>query len=491
MNWGKFLFPLFFYCSSSKAASFDVNAFKQAFESVNSFEFRYFDPQLKSSEGRGNKEFSELFGVSYASALEIIGSGKKDQLNRWDYLRELALDNLELYENQPWVDYARSELLIIWGFARMRAGERIFGASDVKSAYELTNKVLASYPDFLPAKKNRGLLRALIGLIPSEYKKIAEFLGFQGSVSQGIQELSEVYRQASSPANRFLREQAGFLWLIIQKNYGTQHDLQQAINKIPISDQEWGPLRKYAMASSWMALGKRAEAERVLFSLGVKGEEKFIWLDWLRGNFLLQELHPEAEKYFNNFLAKNGHASYTKAALLRLSWLLQSQGKMMESQTLRTRVLKEGISEIDDDIEAMREVKSGILHEKCLLRARLLYDGGFYLESLKEINLCSPSSFGRLRHIEEYHYRLGRIYQATGNDSLALSMFLECLKFPTPTGSYYRPNSALMIALIHESRGNKLDAVRYYKEVLKFTGYEYQRSIEQKAKSGLRRLGVK
>jgi hypothetical protein len=48
-----------------------------------------------------------------------------------------------------------------------------------------------------------------------------------------------------------------------------------------------------------------------------------------------------------------------------------------------------------------------------------------------------------------------------------------------------------MIALIHESRGNKLDAVRYYKEVLKFTGYEYQRSIEQKAKSGLRRLGVK
>ena len=53
---------------------------------------------------------------------------------------------------------------------------------------------------------------------------------------------------------------------------------------------------------------------------------------------------------------------------------------------------------------------------------------------------------------------------------------------------YYKPMSALQIAFIYEKENNLQKANFFFNKCLSMTGFDYEKSIHQKAKAGLERL---
>jgi tetratricopeptide (TPR) repeat protein len=488
-EWGKFLFPLFFYCLCCPGSALDVERFKAYYAEASCFNIAL-PSYAESNLAVEKKNQEKVFGWSYAAALHIIGSENPLDLEKWEYLKSVSLDLMPEEDSSPWQLFARSEINLIWGFARMRAGKRISGANDVRQAWNLTEKILEKWPQFTPALKNRALLQALVGLVPSSYRRVAGILGFSGSLEDGLKNLERIYPLTTAGQFRFLNEQVGFLWLIILKNYGSESELSDALSKFFLPSERKGPLIRYAVASALIGQGKRKQAQGLLFGSDEAATISFPWLLWLKANFLLQDLNPEAEKYFIKFIKQNGAASYKKASYLRLSWLNQCLGNSQKTAYFRKKVLTEGKADVDEDAEALREVENNVIQETCLLRARLRFDGGDFFAALNEVNRCSPAGFRSLRYLEEYYYRLGRIYYKLGEETKAIQMFVKCLATPGQSDGYFKPNSALLMGLIMEQKGRREDSKKFYESAIAFRNHEYERSIEQKARAGLARISV-
>jgi tetratricopeptide (TPR) repeat protein len=484
---GGWIIPLFFYLLPIKTMGFDSTAFKKYFREANNFNIGP-PTEIELQTAIERKEVEKIFGWSYSVALSIIGSENPSDLKKWEYLRDLSLAQTPNSETSPWESYAKSEIYLIWGLAKMRAGQRILGANDLRISWNISNKLKQNWPSFTPASKNFYLLRTLTGLVPAAYRSIADFLGFQGSVQEGLIEMGKIFRSTTSGEYQFINEQHGFIWLIVLKNFGTEQDLASAIKVFSTYKKTGSILTRYAISSALISLGRRQEAAEILFSKQNPTKVPFPWIIWLKANYLLHEINPEAEKYFLEFISLSRGASYSKASYMRLAWLNQCLGKDDKYLYFSNKVLSESKAGIDEDIEAQREVENQTRHETCLLRSRLRFDGGDYVGALSEINNCSPSAFNSLRSIEEFHYRLGRIYLKIGDESAAMRMFVKCLSVPGISDAYFKPNSALMMAGIMEKKGRNSEAVKFYETAIGFRNHEYERSIENKAREGLRRI---
>ena len=124
-----------------------------------------------------------------------------------------------------------------------------------------------------------------------------------------------------------------------------------------------------------------------------------------------------------------------------------------------------------------------------LLRARLLFDGGYYDRALAEFRNTSLSDFPRYRDQLELTYRLGRIYTAQGQTEKALPLFRQTLRNGSSRQWHYAANAALQLGTIYEAAGQPDSAAYYYNSCLDLRHHEYQNSIDQKAQAGLERVG--
>src|SRR5215210_1947727 len=77
--------------------------------------------------------------------------------------------------------------------------------------------------------------------------------------------------------------------------------------------------------------------------------------------------------------------NYIKSAYQKLSWiaLLKGDDKAMKEYLSLCRI--HGIATVDEDKEAESEAYSAEVQNPQLLKARLLFDGGYYSEAIKEI----------------------------------------------------------------------------------------------------------
>src|SRR5204863_4191765 len=88
-------------------------------------------------------------------------------------------------------------------------------------------------------------------------------------------------------------------------------------------------------------------------------------------------------------------------------------------------VLYTGNSYTDEDKDAARESEKRQMPNKKLLRARLLYDGGYYKTALTELENPSNIVLTNQRDSAEYDYRLARIYHAQNDTVRAENSYIN------------------------------------------------------------------
>jgi hypothetical protein len=139
------------------------------------------------------------------------------------------------------------------------------------------------------------------------------------------------------------------------------------------------------------------------------------------------------------------------------------------------------------DRQAVREVNYPI-PDISLLRARLLYDGGNYEKALSQLSGKDTEDFKLLRDKIEYNYRLGRIYDLSLRDDLALKYYQLALDLGKNEHYYFASNAAVRMTAVNEKKRDVQKAKYYYNTAINMEDHDYENSIENKAKEGLKRL---
>ena len=145
-----------------------------------------------------------------------------------------------------------------------------------------------------------------------------------------------------------------------------------------------------------------------------------------------------------------------------------------------------GKSLVDEDIQANKEAKSGQKPNEILLRARLLFDGGYYTKC-QNLLILNSAFFVNAIHDGEYYYRLARVTDALKNYHDALEYYDLTIVKSDP-GKYYACSAALYAGMICELQGKTNMAKKYFEKCLNLDPAGYSSSLHQKAKSGLDRL---
>jgi tetratricopeptide (TPR) repeat protein len=122
-----------------------------------------------------------------------------------------------------------------------------------------------------------------------------------------------------------------------------------------------------------------------------------------------------------------------------------------------------------------------------LLKARLLFDGGYYTEAKNVLIKIEKEELTFTQQVE-LTYRLARIYQETKLLKEAKLYFEQTMLTGKSLKKYFAGNSALKLGEIFENEKNYERAKEYYSICLKMKFEEYETSIHSKAKAGLERV---
>jgi tetratricopeptide (TPR) repeat protein len=152
------------------------------------------------------------------------------------------------------------------------------------------------------------------------------------------------------------------------------------------------------------------------------------------------------------------------------------------------QIPKYGNEITDEDKSAQKESKNIALPNLYLLKSRLLFDGGYYNEAYTSLIRANKEDFKTTKEQLEFIYRLGRIQHKKENYNKAIYYYQMAIKNGDSYAYYFAANAALNLGIIYEELENNQKAKYYFEQCLNMKAHEYQRSIDQKAKAGLKRL---
>jgi hypothetical protein len=492
MKFNVSIFILLFSSSLAKASlEFNYNC-RKAYEAVTSLKFslaqQYIDIEKKNNPS--NKLI--ILTENYRDCMTLILNENKNQLKKLGPWKELRLSAIAKENKQsPYYLYTMAEINMHWAFAHIKNEEYLSGVLEISRAYKLLNKNVKQYPGFTPQYKSLGLLHSLIGVVPDEYKWAVNLLGFEGSLKEGNKELQQFYNASFSDSLNYCYQSEATLMLgIIQLNFIPE---DKSLNKIlsQINTQmQLNPVLSFIYADICMHQGNSKEAAHHLMthSYAENVYYKFHYLNYLLGQVKLYHLEADAPIYLEAYVNEFKGNTFIKAAYLKLAYYYLLHQNEEKYKFYIQKILTRGNEITDEDKAAQKEAKNGVLPNLFLLKSRLLFDGGYYNESYTSLIRANKEDFKTTKEQLEFIYRLGRIQHKKENYNKAIYYYQMAVKNGSSYPYYFAANAALNLGLIYEELENTAMAKQYYEQCLKMRDHEYQRSIDQKAKAGLKRL---
>lgn len=399
-------------------------------------------------------------------------------------------------EDSPYHLFCLAEVNLQWAFARLKFGDYTSAALEIKKAHGLFTENSEKYPTFFPNKIGLGIVHILVGIVPDNYKWITNLMGVDGSLDLGLKELREVATYGGHDSLLLIYKQEAAFYLAIAasnllKNKTEALSIVNAMEEAPsgvVAIQS--PLAIYAKASVMMKNGLNDKALAVLEQrTSPKGSYHFFFLDYMEGLARLNKLDMDASANFNKYLEGFRGLNYIRSAYQKLAWISLIQGDTTKYEAYITLIKQRGASLVDEDKQAFQEATIGVRPSVILLKARLLFDGGYYQRALNELLDHPVKSFvNNRRDLVEYTYRLARIYHETGKLEKAISFYRQTIARGSNEPYYFAAASAFQMGLIYENMGHFSQADSAYRKCLSIESSEYKTSLDQKAKAGLNRL---
>ncbi|MDH3648472.1 MAG: hypothetical protein OEQ53_02260 [Saprospiraceae bacterium] len=462
---------------------------EQAYDLI--FSLRFVEAQNKLLELKISEpdNLIRLLLSNYIDCLTIFVSEDEVVFNRLKQNKQLRLDEIRKGDSHsPYFLFSQAEIHLQWAITRIKFEEYFQAVMEMRRAFNLLEKNAELFPQFMPNKKNLGLMHALIGTVPDKYRWGVKLLGMDGSIDEGKGEIEEVLSHARQHDFIYLAEtQVMYAYLLL--HLSNEKDLAWEIIEKAQIDPTTNPLACFVKANLAMRTGRNDLAIDILHNRPL-GPHYFPFphLEFMLGTAKLNRLDPDADKHFVSFLRQTKGRNYIKEAYQKLAWHAvifdqeQKYPKYMEACKMH------GAAIIDEDLSALREARQNELPVKQLLAARVLFDGGYFRRAHQSLTLKPDNLKNEFALELEYYYRKGRILHEMGHLTDALDYYERTIEKGRYEGYYFACNAALMCGKIHEANKAWDEAKSFYELTLKIKSDEYRSSLHQKAKAGLNRI---
>lgn len=410
---------------------------------------------------------------------------KQLKVNRDQYLKELAKGP----KDSPWHLFSQADVHLQWALLRFRFGDYWAGFLAVKKAYQLLEKNQKSFPDFAPNYKDLGILHAMVGTVPDQYQWGLKILtGLKGTVKQGKAEMRKALADQQA-ATSFLQKENRilycFLLLYLDK------DPSEAWQLIEQQTAEDTP--SLLVAFTYASVASRSGHNDQVIKILEQQEKKTTWqafpfLEFVLGNARLRQLDTNASPHFERFLKKYQGQNDLKATHLRLAWCaLLKKDKNKYLSHLKS-VQNIGSENNGRDKDATHLAALNFVPNLQLIKARLLFDGGYYELAQQELNKLKASNLNKVYEALEFSYRQARVAHRLKKEDRAIQYYQKVLVDGVDQPYYFACNATLQLGIIYENKGQKNKAAEYYQQCLKLKPDIYKNSLHLSAKAGLQRL---
>jgi tetratricopeptide (TPR) repeat protein len=391
--------------------------------------------------------------------------------------------------NSPYYLFTQAQVQLLWAMNKAKYGDYLDAFNGASTAFEQLEKNQKRFPDFMPNKMSLGVLHAVVGTIPDNYKWGLKLVsGMNGTVEQGQKEIEEVIRYAKT--NDFAFEQEAivmYAFLILHLN-NQPESAWTVVNSSKLKPRE-NMLAAFALSNVAMRTGRNDKAIEILQNRPTgTGYLTFHYMDYMMGLAKMYRGDNDADVYIKRFVTQFKGRNYIKEAYQRLAWqdLLRGSWKDYKGWMLSAETM--GRADVGGDKNALKEAKSGIAPEPTLLRARLYFDGGYYQKAYDFLKTKNEGSFTDLSQKLEYSYRMGRILQMLKKPNEAIPYYDKTIQSGKNTKFYFACNAALQLGSIYEASGQKAKAMEFYKYCMALNPDDHADALHAKAKSGLNRV---
>jgi len=381
----------------------------------------------------------------------------------------------------PYHYFSQAEVYLQWSLVRSKKGEVIRAGMDVNRAFKLLEKCKVAYPEFRYSDKSLGLIHTMMGSIRGFRKTLIKlFTALGGDIDQGVDEIDRLYQWDSDHQSLWSDEVIVLHALLhgyINKDWSQAYALIQEMSDA----RKQTPLGIFLISEISYKAGLNEETIDRLRDI-TSSEHTFYYLDYLMGKALLNKQDKTAQHYFLKYLQNHSGQNFIKAAHHKLAWCeLLFNHNIIKYEEWMHNSLTVGQTGTGADQEADQIARSGYRPNEFLLKARLLFDGGYYDRALAEVdhfNLLDASDHDKL----EYYYRKGRVLQKLGDHDKALPYLGQAIHLGSQEDSYYACNAALQMAYIFYMKGDGQKAHNYAQKALKIRPKERKDDLHQESK---------
>ncbi|RZL44053.1 MAG: tetratricopeptide repeat protein [Pedobacter sp.] len=428
---------------------------------------------------------------NYVDYFYLLTTESKSEFERLEANKSNRLDKIsDDDKNSPYYLYAQAEINLQWALIRGRYGSYYTAAREINRANNLLLENSKKFPGFHLNGKGLGLINAVMGALPDGFLKSAlATFGIKGNLQSGLNTLDKLAENLPKSSYEPFYEETVFYYAYVLSDVAHAKDAYAKTMKFTARISDTSLLKSYLQAYVCARNGHNDEAIKILADRPTgSAYQPFAYLDYLAGIAKLNKLDFSAEAPFDKFLQTNKGVNYIKDTNLHLGWIALLKGDTAGYATMMTKTKNTGYSYNEKDKQALNEANAPTPNVN-LLKARLLFDGGYLSKALTILSESKADDFSSAKDKAEYFYRLGRINDDLGKDDTALSNFQNALNNGKTLKYYYAAKSAVQMGKIYEKKGQVVKAKAFFNIAIGMKNHEFENSIETEAKQGLKRIG--
>ncbi len=428
---------------------------------------------------------------NYIDYFYLITTESKAEFERLESSKSSRLDQISSDDKaSPYYLYAQAEINLQWALIRSRYGAYFAAAREINKANGLLKDNQKKFPGFHLNLKGLGLINVVFGALPDGFmKSTLSTFGVKGDVQTGLNQLDKLAENLPKSSYEPFYDEVVFYYAYILTDVAKSAQAYSKTMKYTARIADSSLLKTYLQAYVCARNGKNDQAIEILESRP-KGVvyQSFAYLDYLLGVARLNKLDFGASASFNQFLQQNKGVNYVKDTYLHQAWISLLKNDTGSYQSLIGKVKNSGATYAEKDKQALNEANSPMPKME-LLKARLLYDGGYLTKALAVLGDMKQDELKSAKDKTEFAYRMGRINDDLGKDDAALSHYQAAINNGKDLKYYYAAKAAVLAGLVCEKRKDFGKARNYFNTAISMKDHEYESSIENEAKQGLKRIG--
>lgn len=429
----------------------------------------------------------QIYVADYADMIALLSSDDERLFDKLASRESECLSQLgDLDEKSPYQRLVLAEVRLHWAFVKLKFGKETAASWEVIKAYKLLAENQRLFPGFLPTYKSLGVLRVMIGSVPTSYAWVPRLLGLRGSISEGLADLQRAQRDPVFGTEAQLAE------LLIRAYVLRFTESDEANLNRFVAESPDNLLVRFFAATTAM---KNAHSEQALLWLTSRPSgSAYVALpviENLLGDIYLQKgQYTAALTHYGLFLSVYRGQNLLKDSHYKRFLCYWLAGDEDRARTELPRIVATGRTTVEADKAAQKAAETYLKafptkRQRVLMQARLASDGGFLEQAITMLKPYPESTFQTVAERAEYQYRLGRIYQKQDNVAAAISAFERSIALSDPDQLSFGATSALQLGYLYQQQRNVPRAKQAFEKALSYKHHEYKNSVDNKARAAL------